>query len=178
MDTDTQAKTLGQAIDEIIVALRGLEEPCRAVAIRAACEGLGISFAAFRSAPNRPTDEDEINASDRENETEDLQHQTDIRSLKEIKHPDSAQEMACLVAYYLKLKAPAEEKKHSIECSDLNKYFLQANFPLPKRMEQMLVNAKAAGYFDSAGRGRYKLNAVGHNLVAHTLPRKKVAAKV
>jgi hypothetical protein len=33
-----------------------------------------------------------------------------------------------------------------------------------------LNNAVALGYFDRAGRGAFKLNAVGENLVAMTLP--------
>jgi hypothetical protein len=40
-------------------------------------------------------------------------------------------------------------------------------------MPQVLVDARGAGYFDSAGRGKYKLNPVGHNLVVHKLPKKK-----
>ena len=34
-----------------------------------------------------------------------------------------------------------------------------------------LPNAKSAGYFDAVGNGEYKLNAVGHNLVVHSMPR-------
>jgi hypothetical protein len=37
-------------------------------------------------------------------------------------------------------------------------------------MAQVLIDAKASGYFESASRGEYKLNAVGYNLVAHNLP--------
>jgi hypothetical protein len=33
-----------------------------------------------------------------------------------------------------------------------------------------LTNAKNAGYLDSAGHGAYKINTVGENLVAVTLP--------
>jgi hypothetical protein len=40
------------------------------------------------------------------------------------------------------------------------------------------VNAKNAGYFESAGGGRYKLNTVGYNLVAHNLPRGQVSGAV
>jgi hypothetical protein len=81
--------------------------------------------------------------------------------------------MACIVAYYLDSLAPPDEQKRSIGRDDIDKYFKQAGHKLPKRIDQMLVNAKSAGYFDSAGRGKYKLNPVGHNLVVHTLPRAK-----
>jgi hypothetical protein len=39
-------------------------------------------------------------------------------------------------------------------------------------MAQVLPDAKGSGYFDSAARGEYKLNAVGYNLIAHSLPAK------
>ena len=34
-----------------------------------------------------------------------------------------------------------------------------------------LTNAKNAGYFESVGEGKFKLNAVGYNLVAYSLPK-------
>ena len=81
--------------------------------------------------------------------------------------------MACLVAYYLDSLAPVGERKAAITSVDVEKYFKQGGFRLPKRINQVLVDAKSAGYFDSAARGSYKLNPVGHNLVVHTLPRAK-----
>lgn len=81
--------------------------------------------------------------------------------------------MACIVAYYLENLAPTSEKRAEIVTKDIEKYFKQANYALPKAIRQLLINARAAGYFDSAGRGEYRLNPVGHNLVAHTLPRPK-----
>jgi hypothetical protein len=94
----------------------------------------------------------------------------DIRKLKEEKQPKSAIQMACLVAYYLSEHAPESEKKTTVKIEDLEKYFKQANYKLPQKISQLLVSAKGAGYFDSPGRGDYKLNAVGYNLVAHSMP--------
>jgi hypothetical protein len=81
--------------------------------------------------------------------------------------------MACLVAYYLQELAQPNERKDTITTADIDKYFKQASFKLPKVIPQVLPNAKSSGYFDSAGSGSYKLNAVGYNLAVHTLPRKK-----
>jgi hypothetical protein len=78
--------------------------------------------------------------------------------------------MAAIVAFYLKEHARADEKQETVGKDDLEKYFKQAKFRLPKTIGQLLPDAKAAGYFDSAERGKYKLNAVGYNLVAHSLP--------
>lgn len=155
--------SLGQAIDQIIKALEGLDEKSRPTAISAACAHLGLenpvaeksileSFFTPGPAATQPRD---------------------IRSLKAEKDPESAIEMACVVAFYLLHNAPPSERKESVTIGDMNKYFIQANYPLPKQIKDLLVHAKKSGYFDSLGQGEYRLNAVGHNLVAHSLPRKK-----
>lgn len=82
--------------------------------------------------------------------------------------------MACVVAYYLKELAPQTEQKNTVIAKDLEKYFKQAKFILPKTIQQILPDAKQSGYFESAtGKGEYSLNAVGYNLVAHNLPKNK-----
>jgi hypothetical protein len=78
--------------------------------------------------------------------------------------------MSALVAYYLSDLAPPQNRKRTINTKDLETYFKIADFPLPD-FRFTLNNAKAAGYFDAVGEGEYKLNAVGHNLVVHSLPR-------
>ncbi len=96
---------------------------------------------------------------------------TDIRALKDAKNPKGVAEMVAVLAYYLAYLAPPEERSDTIGPDDIKKYFLQANFPLPRAHPGMtLVNTKNAGYLDARGSGRYSLNAVGHNLVAHKLP--------
>jgi len=97
--------------------------------------------------------------------------QLSIRDLKEEKRPESSNQMAALVAYYLSEIAPETERKPSINAADLEKYFKQAGFKLPQKIPQTLPNAAAAGYFDAAGNGLYQLNPVGYNLVVHGLPR-------
>jgi hypothetical protein len=94
-----------------------------------------------------------------------------IRDLKEEKQPESSNQMAALVAYYLSEIADPAEQKGSVNGADLEKYFKQAGFKLPKSLSQTLINAAAAGYLDSAGSGLYTLNAVGYNLIVHALPR-------
>ncbi len=170
--------SLGQAIDQIMTALEGLDENARVTAVSAACKHLKISFA--------PIDEDMGGAERARARTEQgdgdtpghhhaksTGRQMDIRSLKAEKNPDSAKQMACLVAFYLQELAPKDERKQTISTQDIEKYFKQANFKLPKKLDQVLVDAKRSGYFESAARGEYKLNAVGYNLVAHGLPAKK-----
>ena len=96
---------------------------------------------------------------------------TDIRTLKEQKQPESANQMAALVAYYVSEVATGADRQGTIGLAELERYFKQAGFKLPKALAQTLQNATAAGYLESLGDGRFKLNPVGYNLVVHALPR-------
>jgi hypothetical protein len=80
--------------------------------------------------------------------------------------------MAAVVAFYLSEVAPSDERRNAINVSDVQKYFKQAGFKLPKIPAKALLNAAAAGYFDPVGNGMYRLNPVGYNLVAHGLPKR------
>jgi hypothetical protein len=99
-----------------------------------------------------------------------------LKEFKEQKKPRSANEMAALVAYFLSELAPVNERKGSITAKDIETQFKIGGFPLAGRVQMTLPNAKSAGYFDSAGDGEYRLNAVGHNLVVHSMPRGASAA--
>ncbi len=94
-----------------------------------------------------------------------------IEEFKAQKQPRSANEMAALIAFYLENIAPATERKKTVNQKDMETYFKIASFTLPKQVRMTLQNAKNAGYFDLVGVGEYKLNAVGYNLVAHSMPR-------
>lgn len=96
---------------------------------------------------------------------------TDIRSFANEKNPKNDVERTALVTFYLTELATEGEKKSEISPEDITKYFKQAGFPIPSRPRQVLVNTKNAGYIDPTGnRGGYKLNPVGYNLVAFSLP--------
>lgn len=169
--TDTKP-TLGQAIDQIISALEGLDQETRNTAVAAACAHLNIKVV--------PPTQSSGGVAPSPAEVPTVHHthtgkKVDIRSLKEEKSPDSAKQMACVVAYYLQELAPDTERKDTVSTQDIEKYFKQANFKLPKGVEQVLVSAKRSGYFETAARGQYKLNAVGYNLVVHGMPSKKTS---
>jgi hypothetical protein len=100
----------------------------------------------------------------------------DIRELRGHKQPRTANEMASVAAYYLSRLAPAEMRQDYITSRDVTKYFEQAGFPQPGDALATLINAKNAGYFDSLGDGKYRLNPVGQNLVTHGLPKKAEGA--
>lgn len=99
-----------------------------------------------------------------------------IKELRTAKQPRSDSEMAALAAYWLRDLAPDGERRDYITRKDVEQLFKIAEHPLPKRAEFTLPNAKGAGYVEQLGEGKYKLNAVGYNLVAHTLPREGAGA--
>jgi hypothetical protein len=166
-------KSLGKSIDDLIEALEDLDDNSRIVALKAVMEHLKIPLLTS-TASMADNSKNEIVDIPAANLNESAKPKTiDILTLKETKNPSSASEMACIVAYYLQHHAPEGEKRGEITKDDVEKYFIQAKFPLPKVPLQVLVDTKNAGYLDSAGRGKYKLNPVGHNLVAHKLPREK-----
>jgi hypothetical protein len=167
-------KSLGQAIDEIIVALKDLDENSRLIAIKAVVEHLNIAFSPGIISSKNDTSITQINTTDVLSETDTSKSQVvDIQTLKENKNPSNDIEMACVVAFYLEHHAPENERKDYITNKDIEKYFKQAKFPLPKAPSQVPLNAKTAGYFDSSERGKYKLNPVGYNLVAYKMPKQK-----
>ncbi len=159
-------KTLGRAIDEMISALGDLSSDAeRRNAIQTVLNHFNLAELPV-SAPSH--DLGESVAPEGRTVTTKV---TDLRAFKEEKRPSTANEMAAVVAYYLQELAPSEERKREIDVQDVVEYFKQAGFPLPTATKQILFNAKAAGYFKAVGGGKFTLNPVGYNLVAHNLPR-------
>lgn len=161
------------AIQALLHALTGLEPEARQRVVDYVFQRLGLT------APVVDTDGDTPavrvgNVPPARPENPRVQ---DIRSFKEQKQPRSANEMAALVAYYLSELAPQADRVTAIGSAEITRYFKQAGYPLPTVPRQTLHNAKAAGYFDAAPEGGYKLNPVGYNLVAHALPADGAQAK-
>lgn len=160
-----------RAIQQIIAALSDLDAEARARVINYVFQRLGISSPAVlmeagATGPS-PAQGSEAPAP----QAQPGRRQVDIRTFGQEKSPRSANERVAVVGYYLSELAPAAERKAEFSAADITKYFKQAGFPLPGAARMTLVNAKNAGYLDAgADRGTYKLNPVGHNLVAHSLP--------
>jgi hypothetical protein len=168
--------TLGQAIDQVIAALGIFQAADQQTILRAAYAHLNISGPVGGVVPPVKGQED-ITRDERASvppprTTEGEFSGMDIKTFKELKSPSSARQMACVVAYYLAEIVVGAERKEVITIDDIEKYFKQSRFVLPKKLEQLLIDCRAAGYFESSARGEYKLTRVGHNLVAHQLPAK------
>lgn len=155
------------AITAIVRALQPLDEEARSRVLDYSLRRLGLRAAASQTPEPAPTARGLIATHEAAGRTPTVH---DIRTLREEKQPKSANEMAALVGFYLAHLAPEADRKSDITADDITKYFHDANFPLPGTPRITLVHARNAGYFDAGTRGSYRLNPVGHNLVAHRLP--------
>lgn len=173
--------TLGKAIDQVIEALGTFDDKDRRAILATVCShlqiDLGVGHVQTAHSPSQ-THERRVESSAEAMSApaaRSTEQGLDIRRLKEEKKPNSARQMACVVAYYLQDHAPQNERKDSITTSDLEKYFKQAGYRLPKKLEQVLIDSKHSGYFESAKRGEYSLTRVGYNLVTHSMPPREKA---
>lgn len=171
-----QKKTFGQAVDLIIEVLEQQEMNSRPLILVTIIKLMELEKSVLSGLEKKSKSNDDFSSSTIPEKP--IGFQMDIKTLKEEKNPITAIEMACVMAFYLKEYAPSEEKRSEVSNDDVEKYFNQAGFPLPTVPGQMLLNAKKAGYFDQIGIGKYKLNPVGHNLVAHGLPKKGKSDKL
>jgi hypothetical protein len=95
----------------------------------------------------------------------------DIRNFIRAKRPGSDPQFVAAVAYYYQFEAPEAERKNTIDGEDVIDACRKLGRNRPARVAQTMVNACTSGVIDRAGqRGRYKLNAMGENLVAMRLP--------
>lgn len=94
----------------------------------------------------------------------------DIRSFVQEKQPKSDVQFVAVIAYYYQFIVPEVDRKAAITSDDLQTAARQAQYPVFKTPSITLNNAVQQGYVDRAARGAYRLNAVGENLVAMTLP--------
>ncbi len=95
----------------------------------------------------------------------------DIKSFVSEKTPSSDMQFAATVAYYFAFEAPPAERKESITADDLQDACRRVGRERLKRPINTLHNAHASGLLDKTGdRGAFKINTVGENLVAVTLP--------
>jgi len=165
--------TLGQAIDQVISALASFNATNQQTILRADYAHLNIAGPRLENPGTQREPEPSREARTTAKASNDSEYVgLDIKSFRDLKKPSSARQMACVVAYYLAEIATGDEHKGVITTADIEKNFKQARYPLPNKLEQLLVDCKGSGYFDSPSRGEYKLTRVGHNLVAHQLPAK------
>lgn len=163
-----------EAVRLLVEALQPFPNEDRERIIRWAREKLGMTAGvapapAPRVEPSGDTPREAIVAG--------TQDAVDIKKFVTEKGPRSDVHFAATVAYYHLFKAPQSQRKDSITKEDLVEACRQVDRKRPKVPAQVLVNAYHDGLFDRGGKGSYKLNSVGENLVAMALPGTNDTAK-
>ena len=98
------------------------------------------------------------------------QQPIDIKSFIASKKPRNDMQFAAAVAYYFRFVAKPEERLETINAEGLQNASRQARGGALHNPKATLNNAVASGFLDRAERGAFRLNTVGENLVAMTLP--------
>jgi hypothetical protein len=153
------------AAKAIVETLKKLDRPLQERAIRFASEALGLHAPSGTRTVGGGTQLQPVTMAASATVTG---RPVDIKQFVSSKAPKSDQQFATVVAYYYRFEAPPEQRRDTINATVLAD---AARLVVRKRPTRFaLTNAKNQGYLDSAGGGEYRINTVGENLVAITLP--------
>lgn len=149
----------------IVEQLKGLPAEDQERVIKWACEKLGISESSAPVAHPTVLGAPVVAPTSHQ---QSVATSTNIKSFVEEKNPQSDMHFAVVVTYFYRFLAP--EKKEAITSEDLQEATRLAGRTRLTLPSKTLSNAVFAGLLDSAGRGLWKINTVGENLVAIVLP--------
>ena len=139
--------------------------------VRWALERVGISVSSQPVMPASPQIPDAVIQPSQVQPQASTPSGSDIKSFVSEKAPFSDNQFAATVAYYYEFEAPPEERKESISAQDLQEACRKIGRSRLGDPGKTLRNSHDVGLLDKgAERGTYKLNTVGENLVAVTLP--------
>jgi hypothetical protein len=147
------------AAEEIKAILHGRDKTEQERILRWVSESIGVVAAATTTSPLASAVQPAHGARRR-----------DIKTFVAEKGPKNDVQFAAVAAYFYRFEASEAERKDVIVADDLQTAGRQARGYGFTKPLTTLNNAVTLGYFDRAGRGEFKLNAVGENLVAMTLP--------
>lgn len=156
------------AAQKIVAELQGMPKDDQILALKFATETLKLHLSGGLGQPSQTL----------ANGSQNVAHtpvvtpasSKDIKSFTAEKSPKSDQQFAAVVAYFFQFEAPAESRKDSIDAATMQDAARMAGRKQVNNWNATLNNALRTGYLDKAEQGSFKLNAVGENLVAMTLP--------
>ena len=171
-DPNISPKSDFLAAEDIKVILRGREKAEQERIVRWVSESLELSGAAVRPRPEHShTTPHPPQATESANPSQaDTGRTKDIRSFVQQKQPKNDIQFVAVVAYYYRFVSPEGDRKDALTSEDLQTAARLAQRAVFKTPSVTLNNAVQQGYMDRAGRGAYRVNAVGENLVSMTLP--------
>lgn len=158
------------AAEEIKGILNGREKTEQERIIRWVSESLELSISGRGARAHPPDAHAAVVVPPTVGDADRSSRAKDMRSWVGEKQPKSDTQFAAVVAYFFRFIATDTERKDSITSEDLQTAARLAQWKVFKDPSVPLNNAIKQGYVDRVGRGTYRLNAVGENLVAMTLP--------
>lgn len=162
------------AAEEIKVILQGRDATEQERILRWVAESLGLKAVTAPKVTPLSLTEPAAAAEQRAEAREALPQQAapggsvDIKAFVGEKQPKSDMQFAAVVAYFHHFVAP--DRREVVTKDDLQTAARLSNRERFRNPKQPLDNAVTNGYLDRVGRGEFRLNAVGENLVAMTLP--------
>jgi len=168
--TPSGQKSDFMAAEEIKAILQGREKAEQEKIIRWVMESLGLNVIPVGGAGHAGTALTSPHAQAEQHVSVASLRPKDIKSFVAERKPKSDLQFAAVAAYYLQFQAPQPARINAISAQDLQEAGRLARGYGFKKPLVTLNNAVRQGYFDRAGRGQFKLNAVGENLVVMALP--------
>lgn len=165
-------KDIAQAFDaakKVTETLDQLPEEQRSLVIRWVSEGYGLVSPPEANVPAHTAPLTSPTSPDATVQSNPIGGR-DIKSFLEAKKPTSDNQLAAAVAYYYRFEAPEEHRKETINADDLQEACRLSGRERLGDPGKTLRNAKDQGYIDLSERGQFRINTVGENLVAVTLP--------
>ncbi|HUT53689.1 MAG TPA: hypothetical protein VM658_09875 [bacterium] len=159
------------AAKSITNALKGLEKSDQERALRWAAESLGIHLSGMSNRsvaqPTAP-----VMQAHGETSPQNLAsaQSKDIKTFVEEKRPKSDNQYSTVVAYYYRFEAPEDQRRETIDGDTLQESTRLSGWKRLTSPSVTLNKALQQGYLDRSERGQFKINTVGENLVAMTLP--------
>jgi hypothetical protein len=155
-----------EAVRKVIEVLNEFETEDQQRIVRWSLEKLGLTLPGGAAT----TVVDAIGATVNPAQGNAANQPVDIKTFYLRKNPSSDNQFATVVAYYYAFEAPPEQRKGTIGPSDLTDASRMVGRARPGDPSKTLRNATSMGYLDNLERGAFKINTVGENLVAMTLP--------
>ena len=153
--------------------LKGMEKARQQRILRWVVESLSLDLGTAPATERRMAETTASRAGTSQEEAQLLhrhQRPANIKSFVDSKRPKNDVQFTTVVAYYYRFEASPENQKNTIDAEVLQQAARDTGRRRTPRPLITLNNAKKLGYLDSAERGQYRINSIGENLVAMTLP--------
>jgi hypothetical protein len=169
-DPADQRKSDFMAAEEIKRILSGRDKAEQERIIRWAKESVGLSVATNEGVQLPPQMPTLAGAPGQVSQQPPSPRAKDIKTFVDEKKPKNDVQFAAVVAYFHQFEAPEGQRKEAINPSDLQEGARLSGRDRFRKPVVPLNNAATLGYLDRAGGGLFRINAVGENLVAMSLP--------